>query len=288
MLFSQVRARMQLSDSGGLCSRGGASIRSPLHAMELVVRKEGAVALWRSLPEAVVYNAVLNSVRFSLYSALTVSAAQSSHMEALPKPVGGFVAGCIAGAIASPIAKARTAAQRGPTDSRSSALVDTIRHRPFSGASSWALRNGGHTGIIFSTYEGLNRGFSTSLSGLPPISHSLLASLCAATISCVLMNPLDVISTRVFAQSSPQPALAGARSFGPAGFAPLGCCTGLCMPMPATAHYSSPVDCAVKLVASEGVAALWKGLGANLARIVPHTAVTFAIVESLRPRLARS
>jgi len=284
MLFSQVRARMQLSDSGGLCSRGGTSIRSPLHAMEIVVRKEGAVALWRSLPEAVVYNAVLNSVRFSLYSALTVSAAQSSHMEALPKPVGGFVAGCIAGAIASPIAKARTAAQRGPTDSRSSALVDTIRHRPFSGASSWALRNGGHTGIIFSTYEGLNRGFSTSLSGLSAISQSLLSSLCAATISCVLMNPLDVISTRVFAQSS-QPALV--RSFGRADFAPLGCCTGLCMPMPATAHYSSPVDCAIKLVASEGVAALWKGLGANLARIVPHTAVTFAIVESLRPRLAR-
>ena len=75
MLFSQVRARMQLSDSGGLCSRGGASIRSPLHAMELVVRKEGAVALWRSLPEAVVYNAVLNSTRIHFCAAAAAAAA---------------------------------------------------------------------------------------------------------------------------------------------------------------------------------------------------------------------
>jgi len=267
-----IRVRTQLQQGpGGLPT-------APLKAMMIVAEREGALALWRSLPEAIVYNAVLNSMRFSLYSVLTAGALQS---EAVTPAVGGFIAGAIAGAIASPLAKARTVAQResGHAKVARTSTWKALSSNPFAGSASWSLRNGGHTGIIFSCYERFRRDLRVALPWLPATAHSLLASLGASSLSCVAVNPLDVVATRLFAQAaeqSAQPALACSC---------VGSAHGVLIAPPV--YYSSTMDVVVKTVLDEGVVGLWKGLAANIARIVPHTCLTFAIVETIRSRTVR-
>jgi hypothetical protein len=68
------------------------------------------------------------------------------------------------------------------------------------------------------------------------------------------MNPVDVVGTRFFRQSA----------------------------CPDSRPYNSALDCFEKTVRAEGARGLSRGLGANLARVVPHTVLTFALVESLR------
>jgi len=45
--------------------------------------------------------------------------------------------------------------------------------------------------------------------------------------------------------------------------------------------YDGAVDCVRKIVRNEGVTAFYKGLGPNLLRVVPATAITFAVYENV-------
>mmetsp|Transcript_29160 Transcript_29160/g.89330 ORF Transcript_29160/g.89330 Transcript_29160/m.89330 type:complete len:304 (-) Transcript_29160:212-1123(-) len=262
-----VRVRMQLQQGKDGLPNG------PLRAMRVVAEREGLLALWRSMPQAVAYNAVLNSVRFSLYSAITAGTLYTT--DGLSPPVGGFIAGTVAGAVASPFAKARTAAQR-------EAVLARDRIHPlklpasvsWGASSSWALRNGGHTGIIFSCYENFKCQLAVTLPLLSETTHSLLASLAASSLSCVVVNPLDVVATRLFVQPTTRPAISVSSLTHN--------CANAAVASPV---YSSPLDVVVKIVLAEGIPGLYKGLAANIARIVPHTCLTFAIVEVLRSRI---
>ncbi|KAH3659457.1 hypothetical protein OGAPHI_007470, partial [Ogataea philodendri] len=71
----------------------------------------------------------------------------------------------------------------------------------------------------------------------------LLSSTISGLGVALVMNPGDVILTRVYNQKG-------------------------------QAHYSGPVDCFVKIVKYEGVGALYKGFAAQLLRICPHTIMT--------------
>lgn len=273
-----IRVRLQLQQGRGSLPE------SPLRAMAVVAQREGPLVLWRSLPEAVAYNAVLNSVRFSLYSALTGGTVYAVQEERMSPPVAGFIAGAIAGAVASPFAKARTVAQRQAAGSAGGVQLSRLvagakaaapSKLGWGAAASWSLRNGGHTGIIFSCYEHFRWHLAAAFPSLPGTVHSLSASLAASSLSCVAVNPMDVVATRLFAQSAPQRAVALSASSS---------CSAAAI---ATPVYSSPLDVVVKTVLADGVPGLYRGLGANIARVVPHTCITFAIVEALRARISK-
>jgi hypothetical protein len=275
-----IRVRLQLQQGHG----NGRLPESPLRAMAVVARREGPLVLWRSLPEAVAYNAVLNSVRFSLFSAFT--AGYAAHGERMSSPVAGFIAGSIAGAVASPFAKARTAAQREVATSSSTrggqlsrlaagAQAAAPSQVGWGAAASWSLRNGVHTGIIFSCYEHFRWHLAAAFPSLPGTVHSLSASLAASSLSCVAVNPIDIVATRLFAQPTPRPSLALSAATCSCGASAI-----------STPIYSSPLDVVVKTVLADGVPGLYRGLGANIARVVPHTCITFAIVEGLRARIS--
>jgi len=170
---------------------------------------------------------------------------------------GGFMAGGVAGFVSSPLARWRTLRQAGGSGASSS--LSLLMARPFAGAPAWALRNAGHTACIFHLFGATSRVLERSSPALPPTLQHLAASLFAASVSCFLMNPLDVYCTRTF-HSSLEPVDAPLRA------------------VPATPANGRTFAAAA--------AAGYKGLSANLLRTVPHTVLTFVILEALRARAA--
>ena len=105
------------------------------------------------------------------------------------------------------------------------------------------------------TLEAVNRALEHA-SLLPPTARHLLASLGAAAVSCVVMNPVDVACVRRF-HATADASKSGAKP-------PAGACS---------AWYGS----------------LFRGLWVSLARTVPHTMLTLtslSIAEHLRGALS--
>jgi len=242
-----------------------------LPAMRWLVRSEGVAVLTQGLGWSAAYNVAFNGLRFYLFEGM-------DSLAGLPRPVSGFLSGWVSGYLAAPLAKVRTVQQSGSGPAPSTRLPRptkcTVRRsveagppsllgggQLFAGAHTWALRNAGHTAIIFTLYKRTSVWLEQTLPAAPPSLCKLAASLQAAAVSCVVMNPVDVVSTRLFHQAaSPQPA-------------------------PSLPAYASPLDCARRTLAAEGLSGLYRGLGANLLRIVPHTVITFALVEAMRERV---
>ena len=195
---------------------------------------------------------MLNATRFSLYHANT------SDSQGRAGQIGaGLLSGGIAGFISSPLARLRTLRQAG--EARSSAATLLTTGRPFAGSHKWAARNAGHTACIFGIFGAADAALAESETGLTPTMRHLAASLVSAAASCVLMNPLDVITTRCFFHSR---ALSG----------------------PTAPPLASPP---ASWLAS-AVAAGYSGLGANLLRTVPHTVITFVLAGALRNGIERA
>jgi len=239
-----VRVRLQLGDGRGIGGSASAVARSLFQA--------GLTSsLGSSLPTAMAYNVTLNSARFALFHALHSSEDGMLH----DRPISsGLAAGGIAGFLSSPLARLRTLQQAGGHTTASA--VRALAAAPFEGATLWSLRNAGHTACIFCLYQtSVTHLESAQVSGSPSVLH-LAASLFAASVSCVLMNPLDVLATRAFhTPALPRPIITGGSLGSPSG-------------------------------AASGSRALlataYRGLGVNLLRTVPHTVLTFVFLEALR------
>lgn len=80
-------------------------------------------------------------------------------------------------------------------------------------------------------------------------------------MTTLAINPIDVVRVRLYSQ----PTL-------PSGRGRL---------------YEGSWDCLKKIMGTEGVLALWKGVDANFLRIGPHTVLTFTFIGALRRAEAR-
>jgi solute carrier family 25, member 34/35 len=104
---------------------------------------------------------------------------------------------------------------------------------------------------------GLGGGSGRSLFVVPSgVSQHIVASVAASFITVTVMNPLDVISTRLYQSAG------------------------------VNTQYRGPIDCLIKTIRSEGVFALQKGWLAQFARLGPHTVLTFVFLEQLKPILS--
>ena len=103
--------------------------------------------------------------------------------------------------------------------------------------------------------------------GLKPTSvwTHCLASL-GATIPLVLvMNPFDVAATRVYNQQQILTQQVSSRPLNISG-----------------KLYSGPVECLKKTWQMEGVRGMYKGMGMNYLRNVPHAVLKFVFLEQFR------
>lgn len=228
---------------GSFGSAAACVVSNPIDVVRTKVqlRMSIGVDMWwqRGLGAAMAYNVALNSIRFSLFRFF------SSDYLGLPLLAAGSLSGLIAGFAASPLAIIRTRLQAGSSLSEAPrSLLSPLR----GGAPAWALRNAGHTACIFSLYDTTSKVLEESSSAPAPVRH-LAASGFAATVSCVLMNPLDVACSRIF-------------------------------------YSGINAGDVARSMLSEGPTGALLGLRASIMRTVPHTALTFVIVESIRGRLS--
>jgi len=281
-----ARVRLQVS--------ANTSNRNTLQTLRHLVSTEGTRALMRGASTAVCYNLLLNSIRFSVFDVLTLSRSNGESSSSVA--ACGLIAGLVGGVVSSPLAQARTILQ-GPVGgaacggSRNPLLsaMQLVRSDPFAGASAWGVRNGGHTSCIFATYElvkyqlsrwaaavdvtqqqtqqcGAERHEREPLdSHAPSLAICALSSLIASTISCVVMHPVELSCTRFF-----HLRLRGQTDGTPTHL---------------SQHLSSPLRVASHILRTDGYVGLYKGLGASTLRMVPHTTVTFILIEGMR-RLA--
>ena len=84
-----------------------------------------------------------------------------------------------------------------------------------------------------------------------------LCSMVAGVVAAAVTSPADLVKSRVMTQ-------------------PIDATTGR------GALYSSPLDCAAKVVKAEGPFALFKGFHGQWLRIGPHTTISLMAFEQLR------
>ena len=281
-----VKTRLQLDGEGGAAgaaARGGRQYRGVAHALGAIARAEGVRGLQAGLAPALLYQTTMNGCRLGLYEPAQALLRERAGLDpARPwvKGLSGAMSGAVGAALGSPfyLVKSRLQAQ-----SLGAAAAGGFRakeaHAPYAGALD-ALRRihreeGGARGLLrgvdgalprvmcgsaaqlssYDVFKAAIAGEPALAAALPPgsVAQHVAASLSAALVTVTVMNPLDVVSTRLY-QSAGRNTV-----------------------------YAGPVDCALQLLRAEGVAALQKGWLAQFARLGPHTVLTFVLLEQVRP-----
>ncbi|KAG0052439.1 Mitochondrial oxaloacetate carrier protein [Gryganskiella cystojenkinii] len=242
-------------------------------ALTHILRYEGIRGIQRGLGSAYMYQLLMNGTRLGLYEPIKfqihrlvdytsgsvgVSATGQRNNNNLVNIIAGGTGGVLSAFLASPLFLVKTRLQ-----SYTSHAASVVGHQHHYRHTFQALsRIYGEEGI-----RGLYRGVDASMlrTGVGSavqlplydiVKQKLITTagmengaLCHATSSlisgfflCIVMNPFDIVSTRMFNQAGE--------------------------------FYKNPLDCFVKTIRTEGIGALYKGFTAHYLRIGPHTIFT--------------
>ncbi|KAM8927594.1 solute carrier family 25 member 34 [Pelodytes ibericus] len=264
-----VKTRLQLQ--GELRSRGSypRHYRGVLQAMVAVGQADGLRGLQKGLTAGLLYQGLMNGVRFYLYS-------HAEDTGLTQKPGGNVVAGAVAGAIGafvgSPAYLIKTHLQAQTV--AAIAVGHQHNHQSVSGAFETIYKKQGILGL----WRGVNGAVPRVMVGSAVqlatfasakewvkshkwfLEDSWLVALAGGMISsvgvAVSMTPFDVVSTRLYNQ----PVDSAGRGRLYRGF----------------------LDCFVKITHKEGLLALYKGIVPAYVRLGPHTILSLLFWEELR------
>jgi solute carrier family 25 protein 34/35 len=131
----------------------------------------------------------------------------------------------------------------------------------YAGAETAMMRTAIASAAQLATYDAAKNGLKRTFGYEEGLRLYMLASVVTAAVVGVVMNPMDVATTRMYNQ------MRQGKGEG--------------------ALYKGPVDCLVKTVQSEGLRGLMKGVGAQYLRLAPHTILTLVFLEQTRNALSR-
>lgn len=270
-----VKTRMQLQ--GELQAPGTYTrhYRNVFHAFYTIGRVDGLAALQRGLLPALLYQFGMNGIRLGTYG-MVESAGYIRASDGSVSPVRSTVAGALAGVAAaitsSPIYMVKTHIQA--QSAAEIAVGHQYQHQGMLHALVMIHKEHGLLGLWRGAISAVPRvmvgsaaqlcTFSSSKEffghlGLFP-KDSWLVALCAGMTSsftvAISMTPFDVASTRLYNQP-----------VGPEG-------QGLV--------YKGLFDCLAKIVRTEGILGIYKGIGASYFRIGPHTILSLLFWDQLR------
>lgn len=279
-----IKTRMQLQ--GELMKRGtdvAKLYKNPFQAFAVIYRNEGIRGLQQGLVCGYYYQLGLNGCRIGLYepsrNLITQYVTPKNYVENGPQPqnipinvAAGFISGSAGAALASPFFLVKTRMQ-----SYTKASVDAVGQQTYY-RNTW---DGIRTIYKQEGFKGLYRGVDAAIlrtgagssAQLPVyfytknwlLQKKLVAdntftlhflSSCAAGLGvAIVMNPWDVILTRLYNQSGNL--------------------------------YKGPIDCFAKTIKAEGLPALYKGFWAQLFRVGPHSILTLMFMEQCMKVMAK-
>jgi len=266
-----VKNRLQLQ--GELRARGQyvKTYRGPVHGLLVMARTDGLVSLQSGLFPALLYQLVMNGLRLGTYAELDrrgfiknktgeVSTLKTIGCSAFSGVIGGFVG--------SPIFLVKTQLQ---TASSSTISVGT-QHNHNSMVS--ALRNIYSRGGVPGLWQGVTASIprisigssaqlvtysltmekldSLALYGSGSWQNNMIGAVLSGFVVAVVINPFDVLSTRLYNQSS------------------------------VDRLYVGYTDCISKILKTEGPLAFYKGLAAQYFRIGPHSFLSLVLWHHTR------
>lgn len=221
----------------------------------------GFRALYAGAGPAVARQASYGSLRVGLYSPIKRKLCGDDVTAAAPsfalKALAGSLSGATASICCTPLDVIKIRLQSGATVERNvaRALVALFKSEGISGAwRSWAPTATRAAVVAAAELGAYDEFFSAAVKlGAHPASPMMHVAVSIAAGGCasLLASPADVIKTRV--QNAPNgKAFAALRT----------------------------------TLATEGIFALWRGVGADFARRAPHCVISFSIIEQLRARFS--
>lgn len=267
-----VKTRMQLQ--GELSASATKIYKNPFQAIALIYKNEGIRGIQKGLMCAYIYQLGLNGCRLGLYeptrniinSLFYPDAENINKIQNIPiNIVSGAISGIAGAIIGSPMYLIKTRMQSYSTAIK---IGEQTHYTSVYQGLSTIFKSEGITGLFRGVDAAILRTGAGSAVQLPIYNftkheflkfdlfdHGPALHLCASVVAGfgvgIVMNPWDVILTRVYNQRGDL--------------------------------YSGPIDCFVKTVKSEGIMALYKGFGAQILRIAPHTVLTLMFMEQTMP-----
>jgi len=255
-----VKNRLQLQ--GELLSRGEyvKTYRGPVHGLLVMARTDGLAALQAGLGPAMTYQIVMNGLRLGTYATMETRGwvkDKEGKVSTARTVVCSALAGVVGALVGSPVFLVKTQLQT------SSSASISVGHQHHHGSMGSAFKTVYRTGGV----RGLWQGASASI---PRISVGSAAQLVTYT------SVLDMLARRTSLQSgSWQANVAGA---GLSGFVvavvinPLDVVSTRMYNQPGKERlYSGFMDCVMRILRTEGMSAFYKGLFAQYLRIGPHS-----------------
>ncbi|XP_016844868.1 solute carrier family 25 member 35 [Nasonia vitripennis] len=267
-----IKIRLQLQ--GELEARGSYKriYRNTFHAAYIIARHEGIFALQSGLVPALGFQMVLNGIRLGCYNLakryeFTVN--DAGQVDILRSLLVSGGAGCVGSALASPLYLVKTQLQ---SQASGSIAVGTQHHHSGTWSALRSLwREGRFRGLYRGWHVGVPRisiGSSTQLTTYSvvadwlkpiqifdnrPLWLTFVASLAGGTCVAVTMQPFDVVATRVYNQKTD----ASGRGV----------------------LYGGLFDAFFKILKTEGITGLYKGVFPTWLRIAPHTVLCLVFYE---------
>lgn len=255
-----LRIQQQSSTSG-----------SAFSILRRTVATEGPQALYRGMGAPLASVTFQNAMVFQIYAILSRALDPSISAKEPPSykvvALAGVGTGAIQSLILSPVELVKIRLQlqgsnytrskqadhhKGPTDVARSILRREGLRGIYRGLSITVLRDAPSHGFYFWTYEYMREKLHPGCrkNGQESLQTMLVAGGLAGVASWVCCYPLDVVKTRLQAQS-PSSVL----------------------------KYNGIVDCFYKSVKADGYSVLWRGLGAAVARAFVVNGAIFAAYE---------
>lgn len=265
-----VKTRMQLEGELAKHTTHAKIYKNPIQALALIFKNEGMTGIQRGLVCAYIYQLGLNGCRLGLYEPmrnltnnLWYGEGDQSHIQNIPINVfAGAISGVAGAVLGSPMYLVKTRMQsysdqikigeqthyKSAWDGLKKIYTAEGIKGLFRGVDAAMIRTGAGSSVQlpiynFAKYELKKTGYFED----GPSLH-LISSVSAGVGVAIVMGPADTILTRVYNQH-------------------------------ASNLYSGPIDCFMKTVKTEGVMALYKGFGAQVLRIGPHTVLTLTFME---------
>ncbi len=255
---------------------GGGGRLGMVGALRLIVREEGARALYKGLWPALHRQLVFASLRIGLYkeiSALFLRPGETS-VSLDRKILSGLLSGAIGIAVANPtdLVKVRMQSDRARPGQAPryagvlAAYSGIVRAEGlrglWTGLGPAVLRNSVINATELASYETAKEALVRDVGLRDGVPVQALAGAAAGAMATLVGNPVDVIKTRVMA----------AQSSGAAG----------------GPHYRGALDCLAQTLRREGPLALYQGVMPMFVRLTGWSIVMFLTYEQLKLAAARS